>query len=196
MKHSQSSMELTSIIESILFAHGEPISIPSLAKLAEAGEEDTRQALARLKETSATRGLTLIEHQGSVQLVTRPEAALYIKKLTNINTEEPLTRAALETLAVIAYRGPLSRATIEHIRGVNSTFILRNLLIRGLIEKVVHPDDKRTNLYQTTFDFLRYLGITSQESLPEYQGVLAALKTHETKGKEATPIPQNTVHEA
>lgn len=169
-------MELPSIIESILFAHGEPIATARLAELCEVGEDEVRNALQTLKELYTSRGFMILEHQGSIELVTRPEAAPFITKLMKIDPREPLTRAALETLAIVAYEGPLSRARIEHVRGVNSSFIVRNLLVRGLIEKTVDPNDKRTNLYQITFEFLKYMGIENAQSLPDYATLTEALR--------------------
>ena len=83
--------------------------------------------------------------------------------------DTPLTPASLETLAIIAYLGPCNRALIEYVRGVNSTFILRSLMIRGLVER--KPDPKRMNtfLYQVSFDFLRHMGLTRQGDLPDYE---------------------------
>jgi segregation and condensation protein B len=82
-----------------------------------------------------------------------------------------LGKAGLETLAIILYQGPISRADIDYIRGVNSQFIVRNLLIRGLIERVDNPTDARSFLYKTTLDLLSHLGISKIQDLPEYDQV-------------------------
>ena len=75
----------------------------------------------------------------------------------------------METIAIIAYKGPLTRLDIEYVRGVNSSFIIRNLLMRGLVERVENPKDARSYLYKVSFDFLKHLGVTGIEDLPQYQ---------------------------
>ena len=82
---------------------------------------------------------------------------------------EELSRAAIETAAIIAYQGPITRAEIEYVRGVNSSFILRGLLMRGLVERIENPKDARSYLYRISFDFLKHLGLTKIEDLPQYQ---------------------------
>ena len=82
---------------------------------------------------------------------------------------EELSRAAVETAAIIAYQGPLTRVDIEYVRGVNSSFILRSLMMRGLIERVENPKDARSYLYRISFDFLKHLGVVRIEELPQYE---------------------------
>jgi segregation and condensation protein B len=101
-------------------------------------------------------------------LATAPESAPVIEKISKEEINRDLSKAAAETLAIVLYQGPIAKSKIDYIRGVNSVFILRNLQIRGLVEKTEHPEDKRSYLYQPTFELLSYLGVTKKEDLPEY----------------------------
>lgn len=168
---------LPAILESILFVHGEPLGIERLATIAEKPADEVREALAALRESYAARGLALVEKDGAWQIATHPAAAPYIEKLIKGQFSEDLSRAALETIAVVAYKGPLTRAEIEYIRGVNSSFTIRALLMRGLVERVENPKDARSYRYQVSMDFLKYLGLARIEDLPEYE----ALKKQVTK---------------
>lgn len=164
--------QLESKIEAFLFLYGEPIKIEKLAKElgVKSGEiKETIKTLGEKLANSEDRGLELIVSDDRVQLTTKAELKPLTSKIVAEEMDTPLSPASLETLTIVAYLGPCSRALIEYIRGVNSTFILRSLLVRGLIER--KPDPKRTNafLYQTSFDFLRHIGITSQEDLPDYE---------------------------
>lgn len=163
--------KLKSILESLLFAHGEPLSLAKISKTLCADEDDTRSALQELaaEYTQKERGLILLEKDGEYQLGSKPEHAAYIDKLVKSEMSEELSKAAAETLAIIAYKGPISRAEIEHIRGVNSSFTLRNLLLRGLAERIENPKDARSYLYRISFDFLKHLGLAKIEDLPQYK---------------------------
>lgn len=161
-------MNLSSQLGSLLFTHGEPIAIKKLASLCEKETHEIQEALHELKERISAIGLTLLEEGGSVQLASTPENSNLVKKFLKIDPASDLGKASLETLTLIAYLGPIARSKIDHIRGVNSSFIVRSLLVRGLIEKIVDEKNKRTNLYRITFDFLRLLGIEKKEDLPNY----------------------------
>jgi segregation and condensation protein B len=166
------TVNLAAQIEALLFVHGEPMKLKRLAELLGLREEELRQELARLAErlqAAGDRGLGLIVANDEVQLVTKPVLAHLVGRLVKEELDSGLTPASLETLAIIAYLGPCSRALIEEIRGVNSSFILRSLLVRGLIER--QPDPRRPNafLYQPSFEFLRHLGLTQVEHLPDYE---------------------------
>lgn len=101
-------------------------------------------------------------------------------------------KAGAETLAIVLYRGPLSRIEIDRIRGVNSTFILRNLLIRGLVERRPHPTDSRSFNYAITPSLLQHLGITSRESLPEFAEVMNSLDVFEKQhSDEIVTVPDS-----
>ena len=158
-------------LEAILFLYGEPIKLKKLAEILGVEQTEVKEAamsLAKRVNQAENRGLNIIVFDDRVQLTTKPELKSLLTKIANEELDNPLTPASLETLAIIAYLGPCNRSLIEYIRGVNSTFILRSLMIRGLIER--HPDPKRANafVYQVSFDFLRHIGINSPEELPDY----------------------------
>lgn len=96
------------------------------------------------------------------------DTSALIEKLRKDELVRDLGKAGLETLSIIIYKGPIARAEIDYIRGVQSTFIIRNLMIRGLIEKIPNPKDQRSFLYRPTFDLLSFLGVKSIEEMPEF----------------------------
>lgn len=158
-------------IEAFLFLYGEPIGINKLAKELELKEAEVSAALGVLEKNlkAENRGLELIVFDSRVQLTTKAGLKPVTSKMVTEEMDTPLTPASLETLSIIAYLGPCARSLIDYIRGVNSTFILRSLMVRGLIER--HPDPKRASafLYQISFDFLKHMGITGPEELPDYE---------------------------
>ena len=156
-------MNLKSILESILFVYGEPIEAAMLTELTGRSEDEVTAALSELEREYQTRGFTLIKKDGAYQLGTNPENAIYLDQLVKSQFSQELSRSALETLAVIAYKGPVARPQIEYIRGVNSAFTVRSLLMRGLIERVENPKDARSFLYRVSFDFLKHMGVTTME---------------------------------
>ena len=174
---------LEAILESILFVYGEPLEIKRLAVITGANIEQVRAALANLAKILDGRGLVLIEVHDTWQLGTNPSSAPYLETLVKGQFGEAFSRAALETLAVIAYQGPLARVDIEYIRGVNSSFILRTLLMRGLIERVDNPKDKRISLWRVSMDLLRYFGLSRIEDLPRYE----ELRTEAEAARTASP---------
>lgn len=163
--------QLGAKIEAFLFLHGEPMKVDKLAKELGVKIEEIREALELLGQRlkAGDRGLALIIFDDRVQLTTKAELKSLTSKMITEEMDTPLTPASLEALSIIAYLGPCSRALIDYIRGVNSTFILRSLMIRGLVER--KPDPKRANafLYQVSFDFLRHIGLTRPEELPDYE---------------------------
>lgn len=162
-------MSLQSIIESLLFVSGEPVKIKKLVKITGALKPEVENALMLIGADFKNRGFRLIKNSNEAQIVTAPENSKFVNKLIKSDTRENLSEASLETLAVIAYRGPATRAQIENIRGVNCSFILRNLLIRGLVERMDNLKDSRSYLYKITFDFMKKMGIEKIEDLPKYQ---------------------------
>lgn len=162
-------MELRYEIESILFVAGGPISIEKLKKILNAAKEDIENALEKLKTDYASRGIVLMQKENEWQFATAPANAKIIEQMVKSEFTEELSRAALETLTIVAYRSPMTRAQIEYIRGVNSVFTLRNLLLRGLIDRTENPKDARSYLYTISFDFMKTLGVTRLEELPRYE---------------------------
>lgn len=164
------SEKLQSIIESILFTNGEPMKKNKLAKVVNVKIEEVDEALKTLSEkyAQAKSGLMLIFKGEEVQLASRADNAEFVENLVKNELQDALSNAAMEVVAIIAYRGPISKTEIEAIRGVNCAYTLRSLLLRGLIERNDNPKDSRGYIYQVTFDFLKKLGVAGVEKLPDY----------------------------
>ena len=162
-------MNLTSIIETILFVRAEPTDAKTLAKITKHTGKEVAAALGKLAHDYRERGFVLLEKDGMWQLASNPANASFVEELVKSEFTQELSRSAVETLAIVAYKGPISRIEIEYVRGVNSSFTVRNLLMRGLIERVENPKDARSYLYRVTFDFLKHFGLTGLEQLPRFK---------------------------
>lgn len=170
-------MNLEQQIEAVLFYKSKPVAISWLLKFFEADEESLGNALVSLQERLNGRGIRLIVSDNKeVQLVTAPEVATTIEALQKDDLKRDIGSAGAETLAIILYRGPISRSEIDRIRGVNSSFILRNLQIRGLIERAGTASD-RSYTYQSTPALLAHLGIEQKEQLSDFSEIANALDT-------------------
>ena len=169
-------MELESKIEGLLFYKGEDVEIKKLAELLGVNIEEVEQALVKLESSLTGRGLVLVRKDNSVVLGITSELSSLIESIRKEEITKELSKASLETLSIILYKNGIARSEIDYIRGVNSSFILRNLLVRGLIEKVLDSKDSRRVLYRPTFDTLSYMGITSIDKLPNYEQVKAQLQ--------------------
>lgn len=163
--------ELDKKIEALLFWKGEELQVSFIAKVCEVSESETLESLERIKTSLENRGFVLIQKDNRAMLRTHPDLAPLFEKLTEDELTKELSKAALETLTIVLYRGPIKRNDIDFIRGVNSQFILRTLSIRGLIEKIVNPQDERGFLYRPTFELLSYLGVRSIDELPDFESV-------------------------
>ena len=161
-------MELEKKIEAILFWKGEPISIKKLAEILKVKEEEIKNAIFNLKRSLEDRGIVLLETGHEVTLGTAPEYSSLIENLQKEELNKELSKASLETLSIVLYKNGATRAEIDYIRGVNSTFTLRALAVRGLVERILDPKDARRYLYRPSFDLLSYMGIKSIEELPDY----------------------------
>lgn len=160
---------LKSIIETILFVYGEPIALDKIIKITKIKKEAALEALEGLKKDYENRGLTILTKDDQYQLGSNPKNTNYIEGLVKNEFSEELSRAAVETIAIITYKGPLTKVEIEYVRGVHSSFTLRNLLMRGLVERIENPKDARSYLYRVSFDFLKHLGVSRLEDLPQYE---------------------------
>jgi len=150
----------------------QPPSTYGRSKILGLSEDATQEHLKTLSEkyTHDTKcGLQLIINNTDVILTTKPEHASFVEALIKSSLQENLSKAALEVLAIIAYRAPITRVEIESIRGVNCSVTLRNLLLRDLIERQGNPEDARGYIYTPTFRFLESLGLKNIEALPEYR---------------------------
>lgn len=174
-------MNLDQLIEGVLFYRTEPMKKAALAEFFSSDPEEIDAALHTLSARLVSGATRLIATDSTVQLVTAPELADTIERLKKDELKGDIGKAGAETLAIILYRGPISRIEVDRIRGVNSTFILRNLLVRGLIERRDHPTDPRSFTYAITPALLGNLGITGREELPQFADILNALDAFETE---------------
>ena len=162
--------ELKSAMEALLFISGSPVSLDRLAGIfEEASPEQLEAQLALLRQEGETRGsgLMLVEVAGGYQLTTRPEHAGWIRKFKSSKGPSKLSRPALETLAIISYKQPITRAEMEAIRGVNVGGIVRNLMERRLVKIVGKKDvPGKPMLYGTSMEFLNYFGLKDLSALP------------------------------
>lgn len=162
-------MNLDQILEAVLFASGRPLGLRKLSEITEASTEEVESALEELSQRlEASSGIMLQEYGHNFELVTKPNAVEAVKKVVKDEEQGELTRASLEALTILAYRGPMTRPELEQVRGIQSAMILRNLMIRGLVEQ---KDDERLGqpTYAVTFDFLKHLGLSSVKDLPDYE---------------------------
>ncbi len=164
-------MELEKKIEAILFWKGEPMAHKKLASIFEVSESDIVEAVSKLKVNLENRGVVLLEKDNEIALGTAPEVSSLLEDLRKEELNKELSKATLETLSIVLYKNGASRAEIDYIRGVNSSFTLRALSVRGLVEKVPDPKDSRRYLYKPTFELLSFMGITKIEELPDYAEV-------------------------
>lgn len=174
-----SNQNIKGKIEAILFATGEPVDVLKVAKFFKISKEDLDIEIEKLKEDYLSRkaGLTIIKKAGKIQLSSEPDFGEVVMKFMKKEIGEELSTAASEVLAVIAYRGPLTRAEIEYIRGVNCSFTIRNLAMRGLVDRKENPNDSRSYLYEVSFDFMNSLGIKKMQDLPGYEELIKKEKT-------------------
>lgn len=167
------TIKLKSIIESVLFLSGEPVKFSKISKVTgvETCEIENAVMVLQNEYASGERGMAIVKKEDAVQMVTSPENSQAISELIKSEIQENLSRAGLEVLAIVAYRGPMGRIDIEAIRGVNCSFTLRALLMRGLLERVDNPNDSRSYLYKVSFDFLKKLGLENIAQLPDYENL-------------------------
>ncbi|MDO8469590.1 MAG: SMC-Scp complex subunit ScpB [bacterium] len=187
-------------LEALLFQYGEPIAVGRAAKLL--GIEPSAcgtavDELERALNADLGQGLTILRHGStplttggsSVQLVTKPTCQHIAQALIQDEFRAELSPAGLEVVTLVAYLGPVPRSTVDYIRGVNSSFTLRNLVVRGLVER--DPEASRGNLYayRTTARFLRHLGLARGADLPEYAAYRAKLTALNEQPTTSNPQP-------
>lgn len=158
---------LTKDLAALLFVATESLSLERLAEATGATPAQAKSALAELRAALAPSGLTVSELAGKFRLITAPESAGIVRRFLQEEGKNDLTRPALETLAIVAYRGPVTKSQIEQIRGVASETMLRNLIARGLIiEAGKSPEPGRPMRYAISQSFLEHFGLTSTQELP------------------------------
>jgi len=162
-------MNMKSKIESLLFISGNACSLEKIASLVGVKKQEAENLLNELKKDyeDGKRGLRIAVVENKYQMVTAPENTELVQVFLKEEIIGELTRPQLETLTVIAYRGPIAKIELEQIRGVNCSLILRNLMIRGLVEP--KSGDDNVERYLITHDFLKYLGMASTKELPDYE---------------------------
>jgi segregation and condensation protein B len=164
---SPDEIDLTAWLEALLFVAPGPVNTAQLAAALELSTEEVEAGLDRLAEALLQTGLRLQRHHNLVQLTTAPELAPLIERFLGLEATSRLSRAALETLAIIAYEQPATRPQVDAIRGVSSDGVLKSLLSKGLVQEVGRAEGPgRPILYNTTPDFLQHFGLDSLEELP------------------------------
>ncbi len=154
-------------IEAILLFRGEPTSLKKLAEYTQSDLTSVIEAVKILKERLNEGGIILIQNQSEISLGTNPKVSGLIEKITKEELTRDLGKAGLETLAIIFYKESTSKKEIDYIRGVNSGFILRNLLIRGLVDREEQVVG-RGFIYRPTIELLAYMGISNIQEMPEF----------------------------
>ncbi len=165
--------DLPTIIEGILFVAEEPVEASTLAKTLRRARNEVEAALSEIELRCDGRGIRLQRSNGVIQLVSAPEAGPYIERFLGLESRQRLSSAALESLAIIAYKQPVTRAGVEAVRGVNSDGSIASLLSRGLIEEVGRaPGPGRPALLGTTLTFLEHFGLKNASDLPPLPAAL------------------------
>lgn len=165
--------ELRSAVEAILFACGEPVAVDRLAEVLETDEQTIHYVCRELGESlnDNGRGITLVKVDDKYQLCTVDKFAPQIRAMLDIRRNTPLSTAAMETLAVVAYNEPVTKNFIERVRGVDCSGVVSSLVVKGLIEECGRLEvPGRPMLYKTTLQFLRCFGLESLENLPALPG--------------------------
>jgi segregation and condensation protein B len=168
--------EIEKKIEAMLLFKNEPVTLDSMAKSFDVPLSDVREALGSLQEFYKDRGLVIVTTGDEASFGTHPSLSALIEDLQKEELSREIGRAGLETLSIVLYKGPVSRREIDYIRGVNSGFILRNLMIRGLVERIDPQAGERSFSYKPTLKLLEHLGVRKVEDLPEYGTALKKLE--------------------
>lgn len=167
---SEDNDNIKGIIECILFAAGDPISLKELSEIVEINDKRVKKIIEDMNfdYRVSNRGLYIIEFNSKYQLSTKPEYGFYVKKLVKPEGRQNLSQAALETLAIIAYKQPITRIDVDELRGVRSDRAIATLLEKGLIKESGRLETVgRPILYGTTEEFLKYFGFKNIKELPE-----------------------------
>jgi len=182
-------VETRRALEALLFVADGPVGLDELVSALQVSVEQVETAINEMVALAADRGVTIVRQGARVRMVTVPEAGEVVERYLGTDHAPKLSTAALETLSIVAYRQPATRAQLEAVRGVNCDGVLRTLVARGLVAPVGRLEQAgRPMLYGTTFDFLEYMGIGSLDQLPQLPETMVA----EAEAKEAsTSEPAN-----
>lgn len=180
--------KIDNVLEALLFVSGDGLKISDICELLELQKSEVQSAVKRLqKKYGGKSGVHLISYNGKIQLASNPDYAEVLSCVLNPIKEKALSNPAMETLSIIAYRQPVTRLDIEHIRGVNCDYALQALLKNNLIEIVGRKDALgKPLLFGTTETFLKRFGIEDLESLPERERLLEKIKQIEESAPELT----------
>ncbi|KPU44872.1 segregation and condensation protein B [Oxobacter pfennigii] len=166
--------KIKSIIEALLFTAGEPLELSEISGVIQINKNTAKKLLNELIDeyNIEDRGIQIINFNNKFQMCTRPEHKEYIKRLLKPQNKQSLSRAAIETVAIIAYKQPITRQSIDSIRGVKCDRLIHNLMDKKLIKEVGRADAPgRPALYGTTDNFLRYFGLKNLDELPELENL-------------------------
>lgn len=179
MANIETIINLKEVVLSVLFVAGDGIEKDFLAEKLEVSKKDIEKVIEELKkEYCEDKGIHIIEYKNKVQLSTNPNYANYISEVLNPIREKSLTRAALETLAIIAYKQPITKLEIEDIRRVNSDYAVQILIDQNMIEVVGRKDAVgKPLLFGTTENFLKRFNVKELSDLPDYEELLERIKT-------------------
>lgn len=168
-------------IEALLFVASSPATASQLGEALSLTQKEVEAGLEALqKKYESEHGIAIQSHGGRYQLTTAPDFAQDIEKFLGIESTTHLSRAGIETMAIIAYKQPITRPGIDAIRGVSSDGVIKSLLTKGLIQEVGRADGPgRPILFSTTVDFLQHFGLSSLEQLPPYE--TAEVESDQTK---------------
>lgn len=183
------NLSLDAQIEALMFFRNEPLSLARLSEYTGKSEAEVREAVEILKTKMMGRGVEVLEHADTFSLATNKEMSPVIEKITKDELLRDIGRAGLETLSLILYKGPISRREIDYIRGVNSSFVIRNLSIRGLIERTENKDGERSHAYTPSFELLQFLGINSINELPEFENFQKQINEFQSETEQQTEPP-------
>ncbi len=167
-----SQISLDKKIEAILFYKGEEVSLNFLVKILGEKKDKILEAVEILKNRLAGSAIGILQNGEKFLLIVKKDYSEFIAQIRGEENLGELSPSALETLSIILYKGPISKSEIDQIRGVNASYILRNLLIRGLVER---KNIAGKTVYTETFDLMRYLGVENKKDLPGYEKVVAKL---------------------
>ena len=170
-------MNTSALIEALLFSRAEPWTAADLARALGKEPAEIVEAVAELETSLASRGLCVVRTETSVTLGTHPDAHAILQALYKEELSKGLSKASVETLSIVMYGSEVTRGKIDFVRGVNSGFILRSLLVRGLVERRPHPRDKKSFVYVPTIELLAQFGAQNAESLPDYAKIRKELDT-------------------
>ncbi|TMC37356.1 MAG: SMC-Scp complex subunit ScpB [Chloroflexi bacterium] len=175
--------DISAAVEAILFSSNRPLKVRELQQATDADRNSVEGALEKLRETLDGRGVMLMRHHDEVHLATRPEFAGAVRRALRPEVSGRLSQAAYETLAIVAYQQPVSRARVEEVRGVNCESVLGNLELRDLITEVGRGSGPgQPKLYGTTMRFLQVMGLESLDHLPTPSEGAELLERGLTKG--------------